>query len=69
LFPDQWKKEHSNYLDYALASKEPITTRVVQTQGQAVVCWEGSCDKLGNITKPTLVIVWIEDNVTPGTIL
>lgn len=35
-------------------------------QGQAVANWKGSCSRLGNISKPTLVIVVTEDAVTPA---
>lgn len=66
LFPEQWKKEHPNYLDYIPAMKKPITPQIVQIQGQAVATWQGSCERLGNITKPTLIIVGTEDNVAPA---
>jgi pimeloyl-ACP methyl ester carboxylesterase len=60
-----WKKDHPNYLSYLPRPKEPISPKTVQLQGQAVASRKGSCNRLANITKPTLVIVGTEDAVTP----
>ena len=58
-------EDHPNYLSYLPQPKEPISPKTVQLQGQAVASWKGSCNRLANITKPTLVIVGTEDAVTP----
>jgi pimeloyl-ACP methyl ester carboxylesterase len=65
MFPSDWKKDHPNYLSYLPPPKEPISPKTVVLQGQAVANWKGSCNRLGNISKPTLVIVGTEDAVTP----
>ena len=42
-----------------------MSPKTVVLQGQAVANWKGSCSRLGNISKPALVIVGTEDAVTP----
>jgi len=64
MFPQEWKKEHPNYLSYLPLPREPISPKTVQLQSQAVGSWKGTCDRLSNITKPTLVIVGTDDVVT-----
>lgn len=39
--------------------------KAIQLEGQAVNSWAGSCDRLSNINKPTLVIVETDDPVIP----
>lgn len=49
-----------------LSQSKPISSKTVVLQEQAVATWKSSCSKLGNISKPTLVIVVTEDAVTPA---
>jgi pimeloyl-ACP methyl ester carboxylesterase len=65
MFPSDWKKDHPNYLSYLPPPKEPISPKTVVLQGQAVANWKGSCERLSNITKPTLVITGTDDIVRP----
>lgn len=63
MFPQDWKNDHPNYLSYLPPPKEPISPKTVMLQGQAIANLKCSCNRLGNITKPTLVIVGTEDAV------
>jgi len=63
LFPQEWKKEHPDYLSNI--PKESLSPKTVQLQSQAVVNWKGTCDRLSNINQPTLVIVGTDDAFAP----
>jgi pimeloyl-ACP methyl ester carboxylesterase len=65
MFLQEWKKEHPDYLSYLPPSGEPINPKTVQLQSQAVVDWKGTCDRLPNISKPTLVIDGTDDIFVP----
>lgn len=41
--------------------------KAIQLESQAGSSWKGSCDRLSNISKPTLVIVGTDDVIIPST--
>jgi pimeloyl-ACP methyl ester carboxylesterase len=42
-----------------------VSTENIQRQAEAAGNWNGSCDRLSGITKPTLVITGTEDITSP----
>jgi pimeloyl-ACP methyl ester carboxylesterase len=64
IFPEQWKKEHPNYLSYMPLVPIP-SLAAIQLEGQAISNWKGSCDRVADIHNPTLVIVGTEDEIVP----
>ena len=64
IFPQQWKKEHPNYLSYMPIVPIP-SLKAIQLESQAISSWKGTCDRLANISKPTLVIVGTDDGIVP----
>jgi pimeloyl-ACP methyl ester carboxylesterase len=64
IFPEKWKKEHPNYLSYMPLVPVPSLAGI-QVEGQAINSWKGSCDRVSNINKPTLVILGTEDVIVP----
>lgn len=66
LFPKKWMEENPNYLQ-KLKFKETVSLSSLQRQIEAGYTWKGSCDRLGHIKAPTLVIVGSNDIVTPPT--
>lgn len=64
IFPEQWKKEHPNYLSYMPLVPIP-SLAAIQLEGQAINSWKGSCDRVADIHNPTLVIVGTEDEIVP----
>ena len=64
IFPQQWRKEHPNYLSYMPFVPVP-SPKAVQLEAQALGSWKGTCDRLSNLGKPTLVIVGTDDIVIP----
>ena len=64
IFPEQWKKEHPNYLSYMPLVPIP-SLAAIQLEGQAISSWKGSCDRVADIHNPTLVIVGTEDEIVP----
>ena len=64
IFPQQWKKERPNYLRYMPLVPIP-SLKAIQLESQAASSWKGTCDRLSNISKPTLVIVGTDDVIIP----
>jgi pimeloyl-ACP methyl ester carboxylesterase len=66
LFPEEWRKENPNYLEDIPKTTETIPNQTLSQQVEAIGNWAGICNKLKNITQPTLVIVGTEDVVVPA---
>lgn len=64
IFPQQWKKEHPNYVSYMPIVPIP-NLRAIQLEGQAISTWKGTCGRLPSISKSTLVIVGTDDVIVP----
>jgi pimeloyl-ACP methyl ester carboxylesterase len=68
MFPPEWLEEHPEILNTViqLAPSRSATPEIIQQQGLASGTWKGSCDRLANITQPTLLIVGDQDVVLPS---
>lgn len=66
FFPQEWRNENPNYLNYIPKTTETIPNQTLSKQLEAVANWAGACDGLKNITQPTLVIVGTDDAATPA---
>jgi pimeloyl-ACP methyl ester carboxylesterase len=69
MFPPEWLEEHLEILNTTviqLAPSRSATPEIIQQQGLASGTWKGSCDRLANITQPTLLIVGDQDVVLPA---
>ena len=65
LFPEQWIKENAAYVQEVFSAATPVPEANIQQQAQTTYDWKGACDRLSNITKPTLVITGTDDIVRP----
>lgn len=65
LFPEEWIKENAAYVQEVFSEATPASQEGVQQQAQTTYNWQGACDRLSSITKPTLVIVGTDDIVRP----
>jgi pimeloyl-ACP methyl ester carboxylesterase len=66
FFPQEWRNENPNYLEYIRRTTERIPNQTLSKQLEARGNWAGTCDRLENITQPTLVIVGTDDAATPA---
>jgi pimeloyl-ACP methyl ester carboxylesterase len=69
MFPPQWLKEHPEVLNTTviqLAPSRSATPEIIQQQGLASATWKGACDRLADITQPTLLIVGDQDLLAPA---
>jgi pimeloyl-ACP methyl ester carboxylesterase len=69
MFPPEWLEEHPEILSTTviqLAPSRSATPEIIQQQGLASGTWRGSCDRLPNITQPTLLIVGDQDVLLPA---
>ena len=68
MFPPEWLKQHPEILNNVieLAPSRSATPEIIQQQGLASGTWKGSCDRLANITQPTLLIVGDQDLLIPA---
>jgi pimeloyl-ACP methyl ester carboxylesterase len=68
MFPPEWLNQHPEVLNTViqLTPSRSASPEIIQQQGFASGTWRGSCDRLSNITQPTLVIVGDQDLLTPA---
>ncbi len=68
FFPEEWRKENSNYLESIPKTTEIISNQILSQHKEAIANWTGTWNKLVNITQKTLVIVGTEDTGTPPAV-
>lgn len=66
FFPQEWRNENPNYLENIPKTTETILNQTLNKQIEAAVNSAPTCDRLKNITQPTLVIVGTDDAATPA---
>ena len=67
FFPQEWRNENPNYLENIPKTTETILNQTLNKQIEAAANAPSTCDRLKNITQPTLVIVGTDDAATPAT--
>jgi pimeloyl-ACP methyl ester carboxylesterase len=71
FFPKDWlkQKENAAYVQKVFSAMTPSFNTTpkenIQHQAQTTYNWKGTCYRLSNITKPTLIIVGTDDIVRP----
>jgi pimeloyl-ACP methyl ester carboxylesterase len=66
FFPQEWRNENPNYLENIPKITETILNQTLNKQIEAAANAPRTCDRLKNITQPTLVIVGTDDAATPA---
>jgi pimeloyl-ACP methyl ester carboxylesterase len=68
MFPPGSLEEHPEFLNTFIeaAPLSSVSPEIIQQQGLASATWKGSCDRLANITRPTLLIVGAQDLAAPA---
>ena len=66
FFPQEWRNENPNYLENIPKPTETILNQTLNKQIEAAANAPATCDRLKNITQPTLVIVGTDDAATPA---
>jgi pimeloyl-ACP methyl ester carboxylesterase len=66
FFPQEWRNENPNYLENIPKTTERILNQTLNKQIEAAASAPSTCDRLKNITQPTLVIVGTDDAATPA---
>jgi len=68
--PASWFEAHPDYPDYFPIPKEfPIPQQIHLQQLKAATTWTGTCNVLSSITQPTLVIVGMNDDPEPDSLI
>lgn len=65
LYPAEWRAQNPNFFENLPTTNEIIPIKTIQKQWDAILNWDGTCNKLNTITQPTLVIVGSDDMLTP----
>jgi pimeloyl-ACP methyl ester carboxylesterase len=65
LFPEEWINENAAYVQEVFSAATPVPEENIQHQAQTTYNWQGACDRLSSITKPTLVVTGTDDIVRP----
>jgi pimeloyl-ACP methyl ester carboxylesterase len=66
FFPQEWRNGNPNYLENIPKTTETILNQTLNKQIEAAANAPATCDRLKNITQPTLVIVGTDDAATPA---
>ncbi len=62
---ETWIRENAGYVQEVFSAATPASKESIQHQAQTTYNWQGACDRLSSITKPTLVITGTDDIVRP----
>jgi len=65
LFPEEWRKKHPNLREYFPFPKERSIVENINRQAKAMLQWQGSYSRLGQIKCPVLLITGTEDVIPP----
>ena len=67
MFPPEWLEEHPEILNAMIEAPpfQAVSPEDIQQQAMAVGTWEGACDRLSSITKPSLLVVGDQDLLAP----
>lgn len=66
FFPQEWRNENPNYLENIPKTTEIILNQTLNKQIETAANAPSTCDRLKNITQPTLVIVGTDDAAIPA---
>ena len=66
FFSEEWRNENPNYLENIPKTTETILNQTLNKQIEAAATSAPTCDRLKNVTQPTLVIVGTDDAATPA---
>ena len=66
FFPQEWRNENPNYLENIPKTTETILNQTLNKQIEAAATSAPTCERLKNVTQPTLVIVGTDDAATPA---
>lgn len=64
LFPDHWRNSNPSFIEELPKSSEVSPIETLKLQTEAIINWTGTCDRLGSITQPTMVLVGTDDILT-----
>jgi pimeloyl-ACP methyl ester carboxylesterase len=66
LFPQNWIQNNSEYIENEFVyPMGKVSKESLQFQSAATSTWSGSCERLSDITNPTLVIIGTQDITVP----
>ena len=64
LFPEHWRNTNPSFIEQLPKSSEVSSIQTLKLQTGAIINWTGTCDRLGNMTQPTMVLVGTDDILT-----
>jgi pimeloyl-ACP methyl ester carboxylesterase len=66
LFPQDWIQNNTEYIENEfIFPMGKVSSENLQLQSAAAGNWSGSCERLSNLSKPTLVITGTQDITSP----
>jgi pimeloyl-ACP methyl ester carboxylesterase len=65
LFPKEWIKANAAYVQKFISLMTLPPKESIQHQAEVSLNWNGTCDRLSSITKPTLIITGTDDVTSP----
>ncbi|SDK49220.1 Pimeloyl-ACP methyl ester carboxylesterase [Maridesulfovibrio ferrireducens] len=68
FFPKAWLDKHPDAISKLPSSKNPPNIEIIKAQGEALINWSGTCDRLESLHKDTLIISGMQDDILPETL-
>jgi pimeloyl-ACP methyl ester carboxylesterase len=65
MFPKKWRIEHPKYAEIFNSKSSLISTDTIINQSKAVFSWKGTCARIRQIIKSTLLITGTDDILVP----
>ena len=57
----EWRTQNTDYLESLPKIPDVVSDEALNQQLNAIIHWPGTCNQLGNVEHPTLVIVGTDD--------
>ena len=65
LFPKEWLSKQPAFYKWFPIPKETSLPENIERQVQAIAAWPGSCNRLGSIKSPALIVTGKDDVIAP----
>lgn len=65
IFPGNWLDEHPGAIAGLPRQKKSPDPRIVKAQAEAMIKWQGCCDRLRQVQNETLIISGTDDDILP----
>ncbi len=66
FFPESWLAKHPDIFTRLPRPAAPVSSEIIKAQAEAMINWSGTCERLYELKKDTLIISGTDDDILPG---